>query len=104
MKLFYQPHPCIKPIIKDLNDCKEYMSRVGKHTLLSVPMTLFIKLPYTKTLEQIDKERLDGELARRNVSRIELMIKYILQFDLEDALSNAVIVVGYHVFELKLIH
>lgn len=52
MKLFYQPHPNIKPIVKDLNECRDYTSRVGKHTLFSVPLKLFIKLPYTRTLEK----------------------------------------------------
>ena len=88
MKLFYQPHPNIKPIVKDMLECKEYMSRVGKHTLVSVPLKLFIKLPYTKTLERIDKERLDGELKKRDVTRLELTVEYIMQFDLDDARSE----------------
>lgn len=89
MKLFYQPHPCIKPIIKDMIDCKQYMSRVGKHTLVSVPMTIYVNVPYTKTLETIDRQRLDCELKNRRINRVELMIEYVLQFDLDDARSEA---------------
>lgn len=88
MKLFYQPHSNIKPIVKDMLDCKEYMSRVGKHTLVSVPLTLMISLSYTKTLERIDKERLDGELKKRDVKRLEMTVEYIMQFDLDDARSE----------------
>lgn len=89
MKLFYQPHPCIKPIIKDMIECQQYMHRVGKHTLVSIPMTLSISVPYTKTLEMIDRQHLDFELKKRNINRVELMIEYILQFDLDDARSEA---------------
>lgn len=88
MKLFYQPHPNIKPIVKDLNECRDYISRVGKHTLFSVPLKLFIKLPYTRTLEKIDKERLDGELKKRDVTRLDMTVEYIMQFDLDDARSE----------------
>lgn len=88
MKLFYQPHPNIKPIVKDLNECRDYTNRVGKHTLFSVPLKLFIKLPYTKTLEKIDKERLDCELKKRDINRLELTVEYIMQFDLDDARSE----------------
>lgn len=88
MKLFYQPHPNMKPIVKDMLECKEYMYRGSKHTLVNMPLTLFLNLPYTKTLEQIDDRHLDGELKKRDVQRIELIIKYDLQFDLNDALSE----------------
>lgn len=88
MKLFYQPHPNIKPIVKDMLDCKEYMSRIGKHTLVSVPLTLMISLPYTRTLEKIDKERLDCELKKRDINRLEMTVEYIMQFDLDDACSE----------------
>lgn len=88
MKLFYQPHPNIKPIVKDLNECRDYTSRVGKHTLFSVPLKLMISLPYTRTLEKIDNERLDGELKKRDVTRLEMTIEYIMQFDLDDARSE----------------
>lgn len=88
MKLFYQPHPNMKPIVKNMIECKEYMYRGSKHTLVNMPLTLFLKLPYTRTLERIDDHHLDGELKRRDVRRIELIIKYDLQFDYEDALSE----------------
>ena len=58
MKLFYQPHPNMTPIVKDMIECKEYM------------------------------HHLDGELKKREVRRIELIVKYDLQFDLNDALSE----------------
>ena len=64
------------------------MYRGSKHTLVNMPLTLFLKLPYTRTLEQIDDRHLDGELKKRDVQRIELIIKYDLQFDLNDALSE----------------
>lgn len=88
MKLFYQPHPNIKPIVKDLNECRDYTSRVGKHTLVSVPLTLSISLPYTRTLEKLDIERLDSELKKRDVNRLEMTVEYIIQFDLDDARSE----------------
>ena len=88
MKLFYQPHPNIRPIVKDMLDCKEYMYRGSKHTLVNIPLTLIINLPYTRTLERIDNERLDGELKKRDVRLLELIVKYDLQFDLNEALSE----------------
>lgn len=88
MKLFYQPHPNIRPIVKNMLDCKEYMYRGSKHTLVNMPLTLIINLPYTRTLERIDNEHLDGELARRNTNRVDITVKYDLQFDLNDALSE----------------
>lgn len=88
MKLFYQPHPNIKPIVKDTLDYKEYIYRGRKSALVNMPLTLFLKLPYTRTLEQIDHQYLDGELKRRGVRRIELTVKYDLQFDLNEALSE----------------
>lgn len=88
MKLFYQPHPNIKPIVKDTLDYKEYIYRGRKSALVNMPLTLFLKLPYTRTLEQIDDHHLDGELKKRDVRRIELIVKYDLQFDLNDALSE----------------
>lgn len=88
MKLFYQPHPNMTPIVKDMIECKEHMYRGSKHTLVNIPLTLFLKLPYTRTLERIDNEHLDGELTKRGVNRVELTIKYDLQFDLNDALSE----------------
>ena len=88
MKLFYQPHPNMTPIVKDMIECKEYMYRGSKHTLVDMPLTLFLKLPYTRTLERIDDRHLDGELKTRDVRRIELIVKYDLQFDLNDALSE----------------
>lgn len=88
MKLFYQPHPNMTPIVKDMIECKEYMYRGSKHTLANMPLTLFLNLPYTKTLERIDNEHLDGELKKRGIRRIELIVKYDLQFDLNDALSE----------------
>lgn len=88
MKLFYQPHPNMKPIVKDMIECKEYMYRGSKRTLVDMPLTLFLNLPYTKTLERIDNEHLDGELKKRDVQRIELLVNYDLQFDLNDALSE----------------
>ena len=88
MKLFYQPHPNMTPIVKDMIECKEYMYRGSKHTLVDMQLTLFLKLPYTRTLERIDNERLDDELKTRDIRRIELIVKYDLQFDLNDALSE----------------
>lgn len=88
MKLFYQPHPNIKPIVKDTLDYKEYVYRGRKSALVNMPLTLLISLPYTKTLEIVDRQHLDGELKKRDVRRIELIIKYDLQFDLNDALSE----------------
>lgn len=88
MKLFYQPHPNMKPIVKDTLECKEYMYRGSKHTLVNMPLTLFLNLPYTRTLEKIDIERLDSELKKRDIRRIELIVKYDLQFDYDDALSE----------------
>lgn len=88
MKLFYQPHPNMKPIVKDMIECKEYMYRGSKHTLVNMPLMLFLNLPYTRTLERIDNEHLDGELKKRDIRRIELIVKYDLQFDLNDALSE----------------
>lgn len=88
MKLFYQPHPCIRPIIKDMLECKEYMYRGSKHTLVNMPLTLCLKLPYTRTLERIDNEHLDGELKNRDVRYVDITVKYDLQFDLNDALSE----------------
>lgn len=88
MKLFYQPHPNMTPIVKDMLECKEYMYRGSKHTLVNMPLTLFLKLPYTRTLERIDDRHLDGELKKRDIRRIELIVKYDLQFDLNDALSE----------------
>ena len=88
MKLFYQPHPNMTPIVKDMLECKEYMYRGSKHTLVNMPLTLFRNLPYTRTLERIDDRHLDGELKKRDVRRIELIIKYDLQFDYDDALSE----------------
>lgn len=88
MKLFYQPHPNIKPIVKDTLDYKEYIYRGRKSALVNMPLTLFLKLPYTRTLEQIDDHHLDGELKKQDVRRIELIVKYDLQFDLNDALSE----------------
>lgn len=88
MKFFYQPHPCIKPIIKDMIDCKRYSSHLTDYTLYSIPIELMIQLPYTRTLERIDKERFDGELAKRGIWQVDLIIKYILQFDLNDARSD----------------
>lgn len=88
MKLFYQPHPNMMPIVKDMIECKEYMYRGSKHTLVNMSLTLFLSLPYTRTLERIDNEHLDGELKKRDVRRIELIVKYDLQFDLNDALSE----------------
>jgi hypothetical protein len=88
MKLFYQPHPNMKPIVKDMLECKEYMYRGSKYTLVNMPLTLFLNLPYTRTLERIDNEHLDGELKKRDIRRIELIVKYDLQFDLNDALSE----------------
>ena len=88
MKLFYQPHPNMTPIVKDMIECKEYMYRGSKHTLVDMPLTLFLKLRYTRTLERIDDRHLDGELKTRDVRRIELIVKYDLQFDLNDALSE----------------
>jgi hypothetical protein len=76
------------PIVKDMLECKEYMYRGSKHTLVNMPLTLFLKLPYTRTLERIDNEHLDGELKKRDIRRIELIVKYDLQFDLNDALSE----------------
>ena len=78
----------MKPIIKDMLECKEHMYRGSKHTLVNMPLTLFLKLPYTRTLERIDGRHLDGELKKRDVRRIELIVKYDLQFDLNDALSE----------------
>ena len=88
MKLFYQPHPNMTPIVKDMIECKEYTYRGSKHTLVNMPLTLFLKLPYTRTLERIDGRHLDGELKKRDIRRIELIVKYDLQFDLNDALSE----------------
>lgn len=88
MKLFYQPHPNMTPIVKDMLECKEYIYRGSKHTLVNMPLTLFLKLPYTKTLGRIDDRHLDGELKKRDIRRIELIVKYDLQFDLNDALSE----------------
>lgn len=34
MKLFYQPHPNMTPIVKDMLECKEYMS--AKNTCIVV--------------------------------------------------------------------
>ena len=47
-----------------------------------------VSLPYTKTLEQIDAQYLESELKKRDVRRIELTVKYDLQFDLNEALSE----------------
>lgn len=88
MKLFYQPHPNMTPIVKDMIECKEYMYRGSKHTLVDMPLTLCLNLPYTRTLEQIDDRHLDGELKKRDITRLELTITYDLQFDLNDALSE----------------
>ena len=88
MKLFYQPHPNMKPIVKNMIECKEYMYRGSKHTLVNMPLTLFLNLPYTKTLERIDNTRLDGELKKRDVRHVDVTVKYDLQFDLNDALSE----------------
>lgn len=88
MKLFYQPHPNMTPIVKDMIECKEYMYRGSKYTLVNMPLTLFLNLPYTKALERIDDHHLDGELKARDVRQIELIVKYDLQFDYEDALSE----------------
>lgn len=88
MKLFYHPHPNMTPIVKDMLECKEYMYHGSKHTLVNMSLTLFLKLPYTRTLERIDNEHLDGELKKRDVRRIELIVKYDLQFDLNGALSE----------------
>ena len=88
MKLFYQPHPNIKPIVKDTLDYKEYIYRGRKSALVDMPLTLFLNLPYTRTLERIDDRHLDGELKKRDVRRIALIVKYDLQFDLNDALSE----------------
>mgnify|MGYP001748042640 CR=1 FL=1 len=88
MKLFYQPHPNMTPIVKSMIECKEYMYRGSKRTLVNMPLTLFLNLPYTRTLERIDNERLDSELKKRDINRLELTIKYDLQFDLNDALSE----------------
>lgn len=88
MKLFYHPHPNMTPIVKDMLECKEYMYRGSKHTLVNMPLTLFLNLPYTKTLGRIDDHHLDGELKARGVRQIELIVKYDLQFDYEDALSE----------------
>lgn len=88
MKLFYQPHPNIKPIVKDTLDYKEYIYRGRKSALVNMPLTLLISLQYTRTLAQIDHQYLDCELKKRDIRRIELIVKYDLQFDLNDALSE----------------
>lgn len=88
MKLFYQSHPNMTPIVKDMIECKEYMYLGSKHTLVKMSLTLFLNLPYTRTLERIDDRHLDGELKKRDITRLELTIKYDLQFDLNDALSE----------------
>lgn len=89
MKIFYQPHPNITPIIKDLNDCKDYMTHINNFTLISLPIELAISLPYTKTLETIDDRYLERELEKRNVSRVNLTVEFILQFDYDRALSDS---------------
>ena len=88
MKLFYQPHPNIKPIVKDTLDYKEYIYRGRKSALVNMPLTLFLKLPYTRTLEQIDNQYLESELKKRDVRYIDVIVKYDLQFDLNEALSE----------------
>lgn len=88
MKLFYQPHPNIKPIVKDTLEYKEYTYHGRKSALVNMPLTLFLKLPYMRTLEQIDDRHLDGELKKRNVRYIDVIVKYDLQFDLNEALSE----------------
>lgn len=89
MKLFYQPHPNIKPIIKDLRDCKDYMTHINNFTLISLPIELAISSPYTKTLENIDDRYLERELEKRNVRRVNLTVEFILQFDYDSALSDS---------------
>lgn len=89
MKIFYQPHPNIKPIIKDLRDCKGYMTHINNFTLISLPIELAISLPYTNTLETIDDRYLERELEKRNVERVDLTVEFILQFDYDRALSDS---------------
>lgn len=88
MKLFYQPHPNIKPIVKDMLDCKEYTYHGRKSALVNMPLTLMISLPYTRTLEQIDNQYLESELKKRDIRLIDVIVKYDLQFDLNEALSE----------------
>lgn len=81
MKLFYQPHPNIDPIVMQSRDYLDYLYQENCRPRLSLPISVQFSVPYTKTLERIDDRHLGSELARLNARSVEMVVKCIFYFD-----------------------
>lgn len=48
MKLFYQPHPNIEPVVMQSRDYLDYLYQENCRPRLSLPMSVQFSVPYTK--------------------------------------------------------